>query len=257
MIQIKSIYFRCIYVFLCAFEEIFKRFKYCFIYLNSNIIFQVILLDILSRICSRAAGKGKVEMHCNHGKSCSMNKAGVLLVSVIFIVLLVFSGSASAKKNSLNITITERISQISAYDGSSKKNTGTSLTGVALNTIKFNGTIIIKNVGLDILSNVNVTFNRTANITSNFTVVYAPAYVNFRYSSIIHGVDAWVYLRQLNVGDNVTLRYTAYPSNFGDPINVTESYSENRIMVGSSINVTLNVTNSIKRNVNLYNVVLT
>lgn len=186
-----------------------------------------------------------------------MSSCSVLVLILLFTTLIFFTGTAYAKKNSLNITMVERISQISSYDGSTERNTGTSQTGVTLSAIQFNGTIVIKNVGLDILSNVNITLNRTANLTSNFSVLYAPSYVNLQYSRISPGANAWIYMRQLNVGSNVTLWYRANPTAFGEPINITESYSKNRIMLGSWINVTVNVTNSLHRPVNLYNVVLT
>lgn len=183
-------------------------------------------------------------------------------LSIFIVLLLVFilsfsSQNVTGKLNSLNISITEEISEIVSFDGINEQNTGLSRTNIALHPLFFNGTMVIKNVGNDILSNINITLNETNLISTNFTIINAPSYSNLQLSDIIPGNDAWIYIRQLVVGDNVTLSYDADASSFGEPINITEIYSEDRIMLGSTVNITINVSNSLNQPVTLNNITLT
>ncbi|MBN2880914.1 hypothetical protein JXM83_02570 [Candidatus Woesearchaeota archaeon] len=180
------------------------------------------------------------------------------LFALCLIVLSIFIlPSVSANLNSLNISITEDISEVVSYDGSVESDSGTSHTNLQLRPITFNGTIVIKNVGTDILSNINVSFNQTDYLSSNFTIAYAPSYTHLEMNNVSAGVDRWIYLRQLVVGDNVTLTYTADAFNFGEPINITETFSTDRIMLGDTLNISINVTNSLNSAITLENVILT
>jgi len=184
-------------------------------------------------------------------------RLGTFILLVLVFYILFITPNVNAKLNSLNITISEEISEIVAFDGISERNTGLSRTNIALHPLFFNGTIVIENVGDDILSNINISLNETDLLTTNLSIFHSPSYSNIQLSEIIPGTDAWIYIGQLLVGDNVTLSYDADATSFGEPINVTESYSEDRIMLGSSLNISVNVSNSLTQPVTLNNIVIT
>jgi hypothetical protein len=193
------------------------------------------------------------------------------LTFILFLVALALSQSSFASTPALDVRVIEFVSEIIAYDQSlgednvttesraelGENRTGTSRTGITLHDMEIYGIINISNVettgNTDIIS-INVTLNNTENIT-NITLQSAPA-GNYLVYNISTGEQPdrestiSIFIASLQAGDTVLFNFTVNGTGEkGEPINFTEEYESWRVMSGRSINITLNVTNSLTENV--------
>ena len=209
------------------------------------------------------------------------------LVGSLFLFLLLFMFPVSAdidQTDVLDITISEFVSQITAYDqvqgplgaepgdltearGTAGENrTGLSRTGIELHDTRIYGIINITNVetiGNQTLVSVNTTINNTFNITQmNF--VSTPPYLDASTINVSVDMDnpgnpsnVSIFIPELRANDTVLMNYTVEGTGVGEPLNFTEVYSFWRVMTGRSVNVTLNATNSFVDDIDIYDIVLT
>jgi hypothetical protein len=212
-----------------------------------------------------------------------LNKKGLLVFAII---LSLFSTFAAANTDVLDVTITEYVSQITAYDQvygpnseeptnlveapgelGENRTTGTfSRTGVELQDTEIYGVINITNteiIGNLTLVSVNVTLNNTYNITQ-LNYVTRPSYLGV--SDINVSVDMAtpgspnnisIFIPELRANDSVVINYTVAGIGVGEPLNFTEFYSFWRVLTGRTINVTLNVTNQFVDDVLIFDLTLT
>lgn len=175
-----------------------------------------------------------------------------------FAFLLVFPILANAEALSLNITIREAVSQRSAYDSiNGERNTGLSATGIPLVPLAFNGNISIANSIDEIISDINITLSNTSNIASQFTIQEQPSYANVNITKFERGNKSYVYIKQLNPGDRVILRYDIQNLNFGEPINITETYTKTKVLTNSTFNITMNISNHLIDNILIFDINVT
>jgi len=109
------------------------------------------------------------------------------------------------------------------------------------------GTINITNVGSEDLSNLNITLNGTSNLAAWPTLWSAPAYLTVNGGPVrrtlgIPGVgqDWWVYAAVLKPGGSLIYNYTLSITN-NEPVNITESYSVNKMIEGGSFRINITV----------------
>lgn len=185
---------------------------------------------------------------------------------LIFIfTLIVFSTSVYSATNTLNITITESVSQKYAYNpqqgeyfsGNTSWNSSYELEG-----LQMYGTINITHVGSTDISDLNITLNGTDYLTSWPNLIFAPAYLTSQSGPISRssGIPApgekwWVYITTLKAGDSIIYNYTMSLTG-EEPVNITQIYSTDRIIEGGMFNVTLSVKNSLSKPINVSKVTI-
>lgn len=187
------------------------------------------------------------------------NKKWWLVYLFLSILLISSTVSVYAKKNTLNVTITEAVAEKIAYNperGEYSTGNATWNSSYVLKVPSLVGTINITNVGSEDLSNLNVTLNGTTNLAAWPTLWSSPSYVTpVRRTLGVPGVgqDWWVYAAVLKPGGSLIFNYTLTILN-NEPVNITESYSANKMIEGGSFRINITVENSLTTPVNVSNV---
>lgn len=195
------------------------------------------------------------------------NNRSVLIYFIMTVILtLFFSMQVFANLNTLNISITEALSQTVAYNPDvGEYGSGNSMwnTSYALQSPVLFGLINLTNVGLETLSDVNITISGTEGLVSWPNLVSAPLYLTsaggpVKRTAGVPGVgqDWWVYISVLKPGDGLLYNYTVNMVG-SEPVNITESYSSNKVIEGGSFVVNISVQNSLTLPSNISNVQIT
>lgn len=184
------------------------------------------------------------------------NKKWWLVYLFLSILLISATVSVQAKRNTLNVTITEAVAEKVAYNperGEYTTGNATWNSSYVLQVPSLVGTINISNVGTEDLSNLNITLNGTTNLAAWPTLWSAPSYVTpVRRTNGAPGIgqDWWVYAAVLKPGGSMIFNYTLSITN-NEPVNITEAYSSNRMIEGGSFRINITVRNSLTTPVNV------
>jgi hypothetical protein len=204
-------------------------------------------------------------------------KFSMIIAMFTFIILL--ASFAFASTETLDVRLTEYISEVIAYDqtlGESsvssdtrmelgENRTGTSRTGHELHDFKIYGEINISNVettGNSVLNSINITFNGTLNM-SNIQLKTAPPgnYLVYNISDLTPEASGLnnvsIYVAELRPGHSVIFEFNITTFGKGEPLNFTENYTSWRMMTGNATEVILNATNSFPTDVLLYDLSVT
>lgn len=197
----------------------------------------------------------------------------LLRVGSALVLLIVLSMISSAATPVVSVIVSEYVSQTIAYDqiygddpsyveatGELGENrTGESRTNITLSDIQINGVINITNVetiGFQTISSINITLLNTDNVSA-YGILSKPAYVLLNSSVSLNNPSSQnvsFYLPELRAGDTVLINFTVNSTNYVEPLNFTEEYSFWRVLTGSSVNVTINVTHQFSRNVDIFDI---
>lgn len=194
------------------------------------------------------------------------------LVVVFLFSLFLFMPSVHASTPALDVTTTERISQVISYDqtieddgkiieakGAEGENrTGISRTGVELRNTSITGTLNISNVeeiGNSTLSSLNITINDTENIESWY-VISKPEYLIYNSSVDMDDPQSaprtTFFIPELRADDSLIIGFNVTKGSYIEPLNFTEAYSDWRVMSGRSVDVAVNVSNMFEDDVKIY-----
>ncbi|MBN2880917.1 hypothetical protein JXM83_02585 [Candidatus Woesearchaeota archaeon] len=191
-----------------------------------------------------------------------MNAKTLVFSIAIFLVIFSFSNVAQAKINTLNVTISEIVSETYAYNpqmGEYGSGNATWNWTYVLSGTTMRGLINVTNVGSESISDLNITFNGTDNLTGWPILYSAPVYLTNvggptnPIGPFVAGDSWWVYAATLKPGDSIIYNYSVTLTN-NEPVNITQTYSSDKIIEGGSFTINMEVQNSLQNPVNVSNV---
>ncbi|MBD3209375.1 hypothetical protein GF367_03065 [Candidatus Woesearchaeota archaeon] len=180
------------------------------------------------------------------------------MIGLLFLLLLLSVGGASAAQNRLNITMTETVYQNVTYG---EDFWSTNVMDEDIVSCRIEGVVNVTNPSGDTIADVNLSFINTDNMSKNFT------WMAGRSGSQIAGVNPGdtfiIHIPELRGGNYSTFNYTINCTDVEPPLNIETNYSNpetsvtTKVLAGHNWTVNQSATNQLAIGVPVNNVNIT